>query len=63
MRPRHRWEHILKMGLTEVGCKGVYWIPWSSGRHEHMNEFLGSIKDWNDCDLLRNNSSPIIPKY
>jgi hypothetical protein len=39
VRPRHRWEHILKMGLKEVECKGVCWIPWSSGRREHVNEF------------------------
>lgn len=63
MRPRHRWERILKMGLKEIGCKGVSWILWSSGRREHVNECLGSVKNWNDRDLLENNSYPIIPEY
>jgi len=62
VRPRHRWEHILKMGLKDIGCMGVCWIPWSGGRSEHVNERLGPVKDQNDC-LLRNNSSPIIPVY
>ena len=25
-RPRHRWEDNIKMGLQEVGCKGMDWI-------------------------------------
>jgi hypothetical protein len=25
-RPRHRWEGNIKMGLQEVGCRGMDWI-------------------------------------
>ena len=25
-RPRRRWEGNIKMGLEEVGCRGVKWI-------------------------------------
>jgi hypothetical protein len=25
-RPRHKWEDTIKMGLREVGWKGVAWI-------------------------------------
>jgi len=25
-RPRHRWEHNIKMDLQEVGCGGMEWI-------------------------------------
>jgi len=25
-RPRHRWEHNIKLNLQEVKCKGMDWI-------------------------------------
>ena len=26
-RPRHRWQGDIKIGLQDVGCGGVDWIP------------------------------------
>jgi len=25
-RPRHRWEHNIRMDLMEISWEGVYWI-------------------------------------
>jgi hypothetical protein len=31
-RPRHRWEHNIKMDLQEVGCEEMEWIDVTEGR-------------------------------
>ena len=31
-RPRRRWEDDIKMGLQEVGCRGVDWIELAQDR-------------------------------
>jgi len=31
-RPRHRWDHIIKMDLQEVGCEGMDWIDLAHAR-------------------------------
>jgi len=31
-RPRHRWEHNIKMGLQEVGWGGTDWITLAGNR-------------------------------
>ena len=31
-RPRHRWEHNIKMDLQEVGCGGMDWIELAQDR-------------------------------
>jgi hypothetical protein len=31
-RPRHRWEHAIKMYLSEIGCGSVEWIQLTQDR-------------------------------
>jgi hypothetical protein len=40
-RPRCRCDDNVRIGVREVGCKGVEWVL---GSCEHGNESLGSIK-------------------
>jgi hypothetical protein len=32
VRPRHRWEDNIKMGLTEIGITGVSWLQLAQDR-------------------------------
>jgi hypothetical protein len=32
-RPRHKWEENVKMGLQEVGCRGMDWIDLTQDRN------------------------------
>jgi hypothetical protein len=50
VKPRHKWEHNIKMDLKEIGYDGVDWIACSSrwglmaGCGQHGNGLLGSMQ-------------------
>ena len=57
-RPKHRWEHNIKMDLQAVGCvlwTGASWfrIALVAGTCERSNEPLDSIKSGEFLDWLQ----------
>jgi hypothetical protein len=47
VRPRHRWEDNIKMGLIYIGCNGMDWINLAQDR-DMVNELL-----WTQYSQLR----------
>jgi hypothetical protein len=54
-RPRHIWEHNIKMDLQEVGCGGMGWIDLAQGRdrwHALVNAVMNLRVPYNAGNFL-----------
>jgi len=45
-RPRHRWEVDIKMGLLEVGWRGMNWIDLAQDRDRWWVLVNAAMKLW-----------------